>query len=50
MEIEYRKDVVPPVTDLLDLFDHSKYHPNGNDGDKERLIRMFNNANLLVTA
>jgi len=50
MEIKYKRDVVPHITDLLDLFDHSNYHPNGNDGDEERLINMFRNANLLVTA
>ncbi len=49
-EIKYKKNVVPKVEDLFQLFENSGYFPIEDKTDTKRIVEMFANANLVVTA
>lgn len=48
--ITYKTDLAPKLEDLLQLFEHSGYYPVKDRKDVQRIIQMFANANLVVTA
>lgn len=48
MEINYRTDITPPVDDIIALYDSAGL--NRPTGDRERIAKMYNNSNLVVTA
>ena len=48
--IAFKKEFVPKLEDVLDLFNNSGYFPIEDKNDTSRIIEMFKNANLLVTA
>nr|WP_068891964.1 GNAT family N-acetyltransferase [Pedobacter panaciterrae] len=48
MNITYKTDVLPSVTEIIDLYDNSGLvRPTT---DEERIIQMYKNSNLVVTA
>ena len=48
--ITYKKGIVPALGDLLQLFEKSGYFPIKDRKDTPRILKMFANANLIVTA
>ncbi len=48
MEFTYRLDIIPTADQIIELYQNSKL-PRPID-DKERIKKMFENSNLIVTA
>jgi N-acetylglutamate synthase-like GNAT family acetyltransferase len=48
MAIQYRSDRTPSVNSILDLFNSSGI--NRPTKDRERILKMFVNSNLIITA
>ncbi len=48
MEFTYRLDIIPTADQIIELYQNSKL-PRPID-DKERIKKMFDNSNLIVTA
>ena len=48
MEIKYRTDLVPATEEVIELYNKSGLPRPTND--KTRIQKMFENANLVVTA
>lgn len=48
MDLIYKSDVIPPVEDVIRLYDAAGL-PRPTQ-DKERIKKMFENSNLIVTA
>lgn len=48
--ITYRYDGIPELKDLLLLFENSGYFPIKDKSDTKRIMEMFNNASLVVSA
>ena len=48
MEIIYKSDIVPNVEEIIELYDQSGL-PRPTD-DKERIGRMYEHSNLIITA
>ncbi|MFN8349711.1 MAG: GNAT family N-acetyltransferase [Spirosomataceae bacterium] len=48
MEITYRTDIIPTPEQVIELYENSGLPRPTND--KERIQKMFENANLIVTA
>lgn len=50
MEIIYKTQVIPKTEAIIDLYNFSGYFPIDDKDDIERIQKMHNNANILVTA
>ncbi|WP_157816174.1 hypothetical protein [Spirosoma pollinicola] len=50
MTLTFPINRLPALKAIIDLFDHSSYHPTRKNGDRDRLKQMHDRANLLVTA
>lgn len=48
--ISYKADFKPGVEELVELFDHADYFPVKDRKDFNRIKRMFDNANIVITA
>lgn len=48
MEIIYRTDITPDTDQIIDVYKSSGI--NRPTADKERIAKMYNNSNLIVTA
>jgi N-acetylglutamate synthase-like GNAT family acetyltransferase len=48
MEITYRTDITPETSQIIDVYNSSGI--NRPTSDKERIAKMYSNANLIVTA
>ena len=48
IEITYRKDIVPDVNQIIEVYNSSEI--NRPTTDKERIQKMFSNSNLIITA
>ena len=48
MEITYRLDVIPSAEQIIELYDNTGLPRPTND--KNRIEKMFSNANLIITA
>ena len=48
MEITYRNDITPDTGQIIDVYNSSGINRPTND--KERIAKMFSNANLIATA
>ncbi|MEN7551893.1 GNAT family N-acetyltransferase [Rapidithrix thailandica] len=49
MEITY-KQITPDTPSLIDLFNHSDYFPIKEKHDTKRIAKMFEKANLVISA
>ncbi|MGH2667475.1 hypothetical protein [Flavobacterium sp.] len=50
MKIIYKTEIIPEIEEIIDLYDFSDYFPIDNKEDIERIKKMHNNANIIVTA
>ena len=50
LKITYKTDFVPQVEEIVDLFHHSGYFPIEDKSDAERIKKMFENADIIVSA
>ena len=48
MEIIYRTDITPDTDQIIDVYNSSGI--NRPTGDKERIAKMYDNSNLIITA
>lgn len=49
MEIIYKEEI-PDIEMIIDLFNHSDYYPVEDKSDIERIQKMFEKANVVITA
>lgn len=50
MGITYRIDTIPDIEEIIDLYNFSDYFPISDKGDTERIQKMHDNADIVVTA
>ena len=50
MSIIYKTKTIPEIGEIIDLYNFSDYFPIDNKEDIERIKKMHNNANIVVTA
>ncbi|NJO87526.1 MAG: GNAT family N-acetyltransferase [Chloroflexia bacterium] len=50
MNITYKTGETPPIEELIDLFNCSDYFPIEDKTDLGRIITMFKNSNIVITA
>lgn len=50
MEITYKTDIIPDIEEIIDLYNFSDYFPISDKEDTERIQKMHNNADIVVTA
>jgi ribosomal protein S18 acetylase RimI-like enzyme len=50
VKIIYKTKVVPEIEEIIELYNFSDYFPIDNKEDIERIKKMHNNANIVVTA
>ena len=50
MMVIYKTDIIPDLKDILELYDNSGYFPINNRLDIQRIKKMHDNANFVVTA
>jgi GNAT superfamily N-acetyltransferase len=48
--ITYKAGVIPPIEELIDLFNCSDYFPIKDKTDLGRIATMFKNSNIVITA
>jgi len=46
----YKTDIIPDLKDILELYNNSGYFPINNRLDIQRIKKMHDNANIVVTA
>jgi len=50
MKISYKTNFIPQIEDIINLFNYSGYFPIADKNDIERITKMFQNADLIITA
>jgi hypothetical protein len=50
MRFIYQTNFIPEIEAILELFNHSGYFPIADKNDIARITKMFQNADLVITA
>ena len=50
MMVIYKTDIIPDLKDILELYDNSGYFPINNRFDIQRIKKMHENADIVITA
>lgn len=50
LNITYKTGEIPPVEELIDLFNCSDYFPIKDKTDLGRIMKMFKNSSIVITA